>query len=111
MIPGDPVVFYITAVVFAFFIVTLSCYFFWVLLFVRYIYRPRSGIVPRIFCCMLLLIDYCCSTEFCCCTIIIVHTLWVHGVGCFFPAVCCAVLKLDQVLRTAVVVGTTGTTY
>ena len=74
---GDPVVFLI---VLAFVMVTLL--FFWGTFF-RPLYRPRSGIVARIFSCM-----YCCTA---------VVGSWV--VGCFFSAVCCAVL------RTAVVQG------
>ena len=87
--------FFYTAVVLAFFVVvTLSVIFLGVLLFVRYICRP------------------------CCCTAVVL-SLWLFyhyrshivgswGVGaCFFSAVCCAVLLLYQILRTAVV----GTTY
>ena len=74
------------------------CYFFWVLLFIRYICRPRAGIVPRIYCCIavvLLLLLYYYRT----------HIVGSWGVGgSFFPPVCCcAVLLLYQVLRTAVV--------
>ena len=36
------------------------CYFFGVLHFVRYTYRPRAGIVPRIYCCTAVVLLYSC---------------------------------------------------